>query len=560
MGSFGTNDPFQKCLDDFKKRLTNEELQDFQFSSLDDVKAAILKIQDDQSRRKSMMNLPRVKAFLEAFEQYEKIIEVFLNTSSILCFVWGPMKFCLQVASSWAESFDTLLDAYQQLAENIPLLSKYIDLFRSNQDMIRVAAMIYEDVLEFHRAALRIFSKPTWKRLFRATWKDFNSRFEHILKGLKQHKELVESQASVLHIQQYQIDQAGFRDSFKKVEEERHRSRRLALLNWLAATNSKLDQESAAAMRSDYPASGNWILHESRMKSWLDLRQSTIPILWMNGIPGAGKTILTSVIIEKCEKDSSVSTIYFYCKHGDFQRNTFVAISCSIITQLLKDNEVLLPYLYEECILSNSVSLVSNDLCTKLLEVCFGTIAKNTCLIIDGVDECELAQRKLLLSSLGSIIDNANSNRPGSLRALLVGEDSAEIRNTRWNEGMFLYAKLVLTNLYGQTTRDNLFEELQPGTFPAGFEQAYLRIATRIYQNPNDSERRTAEKLLGWITCAKRPMRWHEIQGAVAIDIVNEEFNFDGRRLRTHVADICGSLVEVLPGDRVQLVHVTAKS
>lgn len=37
---------------------------------------------------------------------------------------------------------------------------------------------------------------------------------------------------------------------------------------------------------------------------------------------------------------------------------------------------------------------------------------------------------------------------------------------------MFLYAKLILTNLHSQTSREKLYEELQPGTFPVGFEQA----------------------------------------------------------------------------------------
>ena len=103
-------DLFQDCLADFKKRLTKKELQQFQISSLDDVKAAILKIQDDQSSRKSMMNLPRVKAFIEAFEQYGNAVEVFLNTSSILCFIWGPMKFCLQVCT-----FATVFHCYEAL-------------------------------------------------------------------------------------------------------------------------------------------------------------------------------------------------------------------------------------------------------------------------------------------------------------------------------------------------------------------------------------------------------------------------------------------------------------
>lgn len=81
----------------------------------------------------------------------------------------------------------------------------------------------------------------------------------------------------------------------------------------------------------------------------------------------------------------------------------------------------------------------------------------------------------------------------------------------------------------------------------------------RIYNNPNDAERLEAEKLLGWLVCAKRPLKWHEIQGAISIDTDNEVVNFDDRQLRIHVKDLCGSLVDILPGDRVELVHGTAK-
>jgi hypothetical protein len=83
---------------------------------------------------------------------------------------------------------------------------------------------------------------------------------------------------------------------------------------------------------------------------------------------------------------------------------------------------------------------------------------------------------------------------------------------------------------------------------------------TRIYQNPNEGERETARSLLGLIVAAKRPLKWHEIQGAVSIHIEEHVVDFDNRRLFTHVSDLCGSLIDVLPGDRVQLVHSTAKS
>lgn len=88
---------FQDVLAKFTARLTKEEIKQFKFSSVDDVKDEVLKIQDAQGRRGEMMNLPRIQSFLEAMQDYGKVIEVFLNASSVLCFIWGPMKFCLQV-------------------------------------------------------------------------------------------------------------------------------------------------------------------------------------------------------------------------------------------------------------------------------------------------------------------------------------------------------------------------------------------------------------------------------------------------------------------------------
>lgn len=94
-----THDAFDDVLSKFKTRLSKRESEDFQFSSLEDVRVAVVAIQDEQGHKRKMMNLTRIQAFLEAMEQYGKVIEVFLNVSSVLCFVWGPMKFCLQVSS-----------------------------------------------------------------------------------------------------------------------------------------------------------------------------------------------------------------------------------------------------------------------------------------------------------------------------------------------------------------------------------------------------------------------------------------------------------------------------
>jgi len=92
-----TNETFQAVLSDFKKRLTSKELQDFEFTTLQDVRETANRIQNEQEQSKTMMNMARLESFLEAMEQFEKVINVFVNASSFVAFVWGPMKLILQV-------------------------------------------------------------------------------------------------------------------------------------------------------------------------------------------------------------------------------------------------------------------------------------------------------------------------------------------------------------------------------------------------------------------------------------------------------------------------------
>ena len=91
---------FLVALNKFKTRLNREEEVKFQFTSLDDVQDTIMRIQAAQHARKEMMNFTRIQSFLEAMKQFGAVVEVFLNTTEFLAFVWGPLKFLLQVRYS----------------------------------------------------------------------------------------------------------------------------------------------------------------------------------------------------------------------------------------------------------------------------------------------------------------------------------------------------------------------------------------------------------------------------------------------------------------------------
>jgi hypothetical protein len=81
---------FQRSVDAFKTKsgLSQDELQDFEMTSIDDLKVQISIIQSDQRKAKKLLYLKRLGPFLDTMEQYGKIVEVFLNIHEVVAFIW----------------------------------------------------------------------------------------------------------------------------------------------------------------------------------------------------------------------------------------------------------------------------------------------------------------------------------------------------------------------------------------------------------------------------------------------------------------------------------------
>ncbi|KAF2997028.1 hypothetical protein E8E14_005978 [Neopestalotiopsis sp. 37M] len=105
---------------------------------------------------------------------------------------------------------------------------------------------------------------------------------------------------------------------------------------------------------------------------------------------------------------------------------------------------------------------------------------------------------------------------------------------------------------------------MEDRNFPKKLEQAYARVVERVLRNPREPERIVAKKILGWVTCAQRPLRWREIQSLFCIDPRTGTAN-----MRSLPSDsckyYCSSLVDITGCNddanegRVELVHISAK-
>jgi hypothetical protein len=103
---------FERALKEFKKDLKKRDQDVFKNTTLDGLKQCIGDLQKEQHSSRRLQNLNRLKPFIEAMEQYGKVVTIFANTNEILAFVWvGEISSKYRMKSSY-ECRDRLSSCY----------------------------------------------------------------------------------------------------------------------------------------------------------------------------------------------------------------------------------------------------------------------------------------------------------------------------------------------------------------------------------------------------------------------------------------------------------------
>lgn len=101
------------------------------------------------------------------------------------------------------------------------------------------------------------------------------------------------------------------------------------LRRWLSPTDPSVNFNKAKELRN--PGSGQWLLESEEYSQWKAEKNS---LLWLYGIPGCGKTILSATVIEDLIRKSYQDTLYFYFDFNDAQKQTLENMIRSLADQL----------------------------------------------------------------------------------------------------------------------------------------------------------------------------------------------------------------------------------
>ncbi|KAI1391548.1 uncharacterized protein F4822DRAFT_189027 [Hypoxylon trugodes] len=384
---------------------------------------------------------------------------------------------------------------------------------------------------------------------------------------------------------------------------------RREILDWLTPIDYSSQQADFISRRQ--PGTGRWLLSSPEYERWVKYKKRT---LFCPGIPGAGKTILASIVVDhlssRFQNDSTVCIVCLYCNFRQQSEQNAIDLKLSLVKQLA---EGLSPFpnavkeLFDRH--ESEKTRPSEDEVLSILRKIASDHSK-IFIIVDALDECQASNhcRTKLLSCIFNLQDQQNVNILVTSRHLPDIEEifakcpkleicasrddvrrylesrmdelppfvlrSPEIRSeiistiSEAADGMFLLAQIYFGFLDDKTSAKAIKAALKEFKRNGDLDKdnrmrtltnAYGQTMERI-NGQKQGHKNLAMQVLLWITCAKRPLAPLELQYALAVEIGEKELDEDNFPEIEQMVSVCAGLVTIDRGTNIiRLVHYTAQ-
>ncbi|GAW11336.1 hypothetical protein ANO14919_006800 [Xylariales sp. No.14919] len=489
----------------------------------------------------------------------------------------------------------------------MPRLKNLGDTFKDNPALLTKLALYYADILEFHRRAYKFVRRKSWKFFFNTTWANFDFKFNSILASMARNSEAIDQEAATIDIIEAKQWRETLASQVATREKDRIDRQRQSVIAWLALEHLPQDDNREKLLRDCLPGSCDWILKQEKVASWAKI-DSRLPVVWLHGKPGAGKSVICARLIDLLE-DSGITTFSYFCKYH--QSDTPSQILKALLLKIIESNPDFSTIAFTEFVQKyREPSLrVLQTMLTGAGDKQGFLHGIQTCrIVIDGLDECAQEEQKyivedllqlvsvnskggnckLLISSrdvpkisravrkkkrnvgmislsnerasldhtIQSFVENRLRDIVNERESFQIGEKAIEdIVNIMINkaDGMFLWAKLVLDSISEVDSVRELHAAIT--SMPRELPQLYARILKTLVR---DGRADKVMRVLAWLVLVKRPLKRHELLHGLSITpetpILNEWDVLD-----RSIIDKCKPLVEELPDGSITLIHFTVE-
>ncbi|KAJ7019278.1 ankyrin repeat-containing domain protein [Mycena alexandri] len=384
------------------------------------------------------------------------------------------------------------------------------------------------------------------------------------------------------------------RDIARAQEYDRDARKRKAIIEWYSPLNFFPRQEDI--FKVCQPGTCELILKDARFDTW---KRGTGKTLWCRGIPGAGKTVFVSIVVDHLRKDLDhdavgVAAVYLNHKEADASPSILLA---SLWRQLVfgKPIPLNLHKLYAKHREPGTRPSLDDDHAV-LRSIISGY--SQVFILVDALDEYPERDRSILLRrlcALGPTVSLMFTSRPHiHIADIFPNSETLEIRATeddirlfidaqiprsprlsrhitsrpalrdeicsgiaQRSDGMFLLARFHLDSLTELNTIKAVRQALNH--LPVDLDSTYDDITDRINRQ-KESDKKLAWLALSWIIHAKRPLRPSELIEALAVEPDTTTLDPDNILEMDIILFVCTGLLIVTGKDNiVRLAHYTTQ-
>ncbi|CAG9956662.1 unnamed protein product [Clonostachys rosea f. rosea IK726] len=382
------------------------------------------------------------------------------------------------------------------------------------------------------------------------------------------------------------------------------------VLDWLTPIN--YGQQHSDHLNRLQPGTGKWLIDSREFQYWLNTADQT---LFCPGIPGAGKTTLTSMVINhissKFNSDAKIGIAYIYCSYQQQTEQATGKLLASVLRQLTQCVRPLPESLKNLYSMHGMKQTRPSE--KELLEALRFVIPSysRVFLVIDALDECQTPnnrivnfldklvefQRKYGINIFATsryiphIINYFGSRASLEIRARkeditryvngqmyqlpfhvqanekLQEEIRAEIVDAA--DGMFLLAQVYVGFLKDKMTPNDvraslaMFRNQGQTRGEDGQVQLLCHVYSQAIQRINsqlEGFKNLAMKVLFWTTCAMRQLTTVELQHALATQLKQSEFDYGDIPHVEDMVSVCAGMVMLDEGGLiVRPAHYTTQ-
>lgn len=202
---------------------------------------------------------------------------------------------------------------------------------------------------------------------------------------------------------------AGIHNSVDKLRQRQHDEERIAILEWL--TPIDFSPQHCDTFSRQQSGTGQWFLDSLEYQASIKTKNQT---LFCPGIHGAGKTILTSIVIDNLidmnESYENVGIAYIYCDLQQQHVQTAEGLLRSLIKQLIQ--KLSFP---PDCVVrlydrDKDKPITFSDFSRALQDV--ASTYSRVFIVVDALDQCQTSHnsRSKFLSEIFSLQDTSGAN------------------------------------------------------------------------------------------------------------------------------------------------------